>query len=232
MALHPEVVFFDYGNTLVKDTEDWYGDISRYVARFGLELTEGRFVAGKEEAERFAGTYRAIHGTRTRLEDRFWFNYCRTFLRSAFDDRAENLAEEMHAVQFFTNEIYPETVPTLAELRRRGYRLGVISNWEAPTLPSLFERFNMTQYFGKILPSREAEASKPDPRIFQLAMEALRVTPERAVHVGDSFSCDVMGARGVGITPVWLNEKGDASPLQTSPVLQIRNLTGLLDLLD
>ncbi|HNZ39587.1 MAG TPA: HAD family hydrolase [Candidatus Latescibacteria bacterium] len=230
MLLRPDVIFFDYGNTLVKDTEDWFGDISRYLAPLGMELTEDRFRIGKAAAEHYAGSYRQKNGTRTRLEDRFWFNYCKAFLEAAFGDGAGRLAEEMHAVQFFTNEIYPDTHAVLRELRRRGYRLGVISNWEAPTLPSLFERFQLTQYFEKILPSRDAEASKPDPLIFQKAMSALAVKPEDAVHVGDSFPCDVEGAQGVGITPVWLNEKGGAAP-DGSSVLQIRNLSGLLSLL-
>jgi len=223
------VIFFDYGNTLVSESPDRYGDIARYLAGHGLVLDRERFERGWAAAEAYAGEYRKQNGLRTWLRDRFWFTFCQTFLERAFDGQASRLAEEMHAVQFFTNEIYPDTLSTLAELRRRGYRLGVISNWEAPTLPSLFDRFGMTPYFEHILPSRDAEAGKPHPHVFEKALGAFGVAPDRAVHVGDSFGCDVVGARGVGMVPVWVNPHDEAPP-DGMPVLQIRRLTDVLRL--
>jgi HAD superfamily hydrolase (TIGR01549 family) len=231
MKLHPRVVFFDYGNTLVRDTDDWFGDISRYLVPFGFIMTPEAFARGKAAADGYLGEYRSSHGSRTNLADRFWYHYCKMLLEGALGTEAGELAERMHSVQFFTNTIYPDTINVLTDLQKRGYRLGVISNWEAPTLPSLCDQFGLTRFFDFILPSREAEASKPDPLIFQKAMDALQVRPEHAVHVGDSFSCDVMGARGVGITPIWVNEEGDTSP-DASPVLQIANLTELLGMLE
>jgi len=230
--LRPEAIFFDYGNTLASDSPDRFGDISRYLAGHGLALDKQSFERGWQASEEYAAAYRKKNGRRTWKRDRFWFNFCRIFLEAAFRERlsgsdAATLAEEAHAVTFFTNERFPDTLDTLAELRRRGYRLGVISNWDAPTLPGLFDRFEMTPYFEHILPSREAEASKPDPHIFHVALAALKVWPERAVHVGDSFSCDVVGARGVGITPIWLNPSDEPAP-DGEPVIQIRTLSEVL----
>ena len=226
--LHPDVIFFDYGNTLASDSTERYSDIARYLVQHGLSLDHESFERGWAAAERYAAEYRRNNGRRTWLKDRVWFTFCRTFLEHAFDETAGGLAEEMHAVQFFTNQLYPDTLSTLRELRLRGYRLGVISNWEAPTLHSQFDRFGMTGYFELILPSREAEASKPDPHIFRAALGAMNVGPDRAIHVGDSYDCDVIGARGVGITPVSLNREGSAAP-DGEPVLQILALSDILD---
>lgn len=223
------MIFFDYGDTLVSDSPDRYRDVARYLAARGFALDREQFERGWSAAEAYAADYRRKNGHRTWLRDRFWFTFCRTFLENAFGRAAGELAEEMHAVQFFTNERYPDTLPTLQELCCRKYRLGVISNWEAPTLHSQFERFGMTRYFEHILPSREAEAGKPDPHIFEVALTRLDVKPERAVHVGDSFGCDVLGARGVGITSVWLNPLNTPAP-DGIPVLQIRALSDILDL--
>ena len=229
--LHPEVIFFDYGNTLCADSDDRFGDIRRYLAGHGIDLGAKAFAVGWDAAEAYAGSYRVVHGRRTRKRDRFWYHFCRAFLVSAIGDEAGELAEEMHATQFFTNTIYPDTISTLTELRARGYRLGVISNWDAPTLAAQFDRFGMAPFFEHILPSFEAEADKPDPHIFHTAMAALDAAPERAIHVGDSWGCDVEGARAVGITPVWVNEEGAPAP-DGSDVLEIRTRADLLEIVE
>ena len=227
--VHPEVIFFDYGHTLAADTSDRYGDIRRYLAGKGIELEKDDFEKAWAAAEQFATEYRQQHGRRKWIRDRFWFQTCKTFLNALTGEDSAALAEEMHAVQFFTNTLYPDTIDTLRTLRERGYRLGVISNWDAPTLHSQFDRFGMTPYFDHILASWQAEADKPHPQIFATAMDALKVSPEKAIHIGDSWECDVMGAREVGITPVWVNESGAPVP-DGSDVLQIRERRDLLEI--
>jgi putative hydrolase of the HAD superfamily len=228
-TFRPEVIFFDYGHTLAADTSDHYGDIERYLRNHGIEVTRPEFETAWAAAEQYATEYREKHGTRKWQRDRFWFQTCKRFLDALTGEDCTGLAEEMHSVQFFTNTLYPDTIHTLRKLRERGYRLGVISNWDAPTLHSQFDRFGMTPYFDHILASWQAEADKPDPHIFITAMEALSIGPENAVHIGDSWRCDVEGARGVGITPVWVNEAGEPVP-DGSDVLQIRERCDLLDI--
>ena len=229
--LCPDAIFFDYGDTLVQDTTDRYGDIRRYLLGRGIDLGRAGYERGWAAAEAYAGAYRAAHGDRTRKEDRFWYTFCRTFLAGAVGPQAEPLAEDMHAVQFFTNEVYPDTISTLEELRRRGYRLGIISNWEAPTLPHLCDRFGLSPFFDLILPSCEAEASKPNPHIFHVALAALAVAPDHAIHIGDSFGSDIVGARRVGITPVWLSPD-DARAPDSEPLLRIHTRRDVLDLVE
>ena len=229
----PKAIFFDYGNTLVEDTTDKYGDIDRYVQSIGYPaLTREQFDAAWGAAEAFTGKYRSVHGKRTWKKDRFWYTVCREFLVAAFGEDAAAHAETMHATQFFTNTIYPDTIGTLEELKRRGYRLGVISNWDAPTLHENFERFGMTKYFDHILPSYEAEANKPHPHIFEVAMNALGVAPADSMHVGDSYGCDVMGAIGVGATPVWIDRDEDTPAGKPEGLIEIRTLGDLLGIVE
>jgi HAD superfamily hydrolase (TIGR01549 family) len=229
VPLHPEVIFFDYGNTLAADTDDQFRDTAAYLSYLGIDLTRSRFDEGWRAAESYAGEYRGRNGCRSWKRDRFWYNFCRAFLETAVGEDGVELAERMSETQFFVNTIYPDTLAVLEELRRRGYRLGVISNWDAPTLHAQFDRFGMTPFFESILPSYEVEANKPDEHFFRTALDSMQVTPERAIHIGDSFGCDVVGARGVGITPIWVNPDGDPTP-DGSSVLQIRTNSDLLDL--
>jgi HAD superfamily hydrolase (TIGR01549 family) len=71
-----------------------------------------------------------------------------------------------------------------------------------------------------LLASEEAGVSKPDPRIFRLALDRLACDPGDAVMVGDSWAADIAGARAAGIAPVWFNPAGSAPPETDVPVLR------------
>jgi FMN phosphatase YigB (HAD superfamily) len=57
-------------------------------------------------------------------------------------------------------------------------------------------------YFDSVTYTQEAGANKPDPTIFQLALKRAGCSPNEAVHVGDSYEKDVLGARRIGIMPI------------------------------
>ncbi len=69
-----------------------------------------------------------------------------------------------------------------------------------------------------VVTSEDTRCYKPEPRIFEVALERMGVTPERTLHVGDSLHSDVGGAAGLGITSVWVRRQhriydvGDRAP--------------------
>jgi len=62
-----------------------------------------------------------------------------------------------------------------------------------------------------VVTSQDARAYKPDAAVFRHALAMTGLSPDRVVHVGDSWESDVLGAAGAGITPVWL-DRGGAVP--------------------
>jgi len=110
-------------------------------------------------------------------------------------------------------QVYPEVPAVLARLRARHFRLGIISNWE-PRLELLCHNHGLGDYFDFVLASEAEGYAKPGLRIFQRALELARVEPGRAVHVGDSFEHDVLGATALGIGAVLL-DRGDYYPAET-----------------
>jgi len=60
--------------------------------------------------------------------------------------------------------------------------------------------------------SEEAGVTKPDPRIFRLALDTLGCDAAQTVMIGDAWGTDIEGARAAGIRPVWFNRFGVASP--------------------
>jgi len=87
---------------------------------------------------------------------------------------------------------------SLDRLRDAGLKLAVVSNSEG-TLEKMLEEIDLRSPFEAVLDSSVVGVTKPDPRMFQLALERLNVSPAEALMVGDSPSADVDGAHAAGI---------------------------------
>ncbi|MFQ5882394.1 MAG: HAD-IA family hydrolase [Candidatus Methylomirabilales bacterium] len=113
----------------------------------------------------------------------------------------------------------------LAELRTRGYLLGVISNADG-RLEAILKEEALAEHLSVIVDSHVVGLEKPDPRIFRLALERIGVAPEEAVYVGDFYRLDVIGARGAGLHAILLD------PLDAWPVLDCVKAKDLFEVRD
>ena len=95
----------------------------------------------------------------------------------------------------------------LADLRRRGHRLGVITNWD-PSARTLLARHGLDVHLEQIVVSSEVGFEKPDRRIFDLAAAAAGVRPAECLYVGDDYYVDAVGARAAGMEPLIVNRYG------------------------
>ena len=95
-----------------------------------------------------------------------------------------------------------QSAELLSRLRER-YRIGIVSNFYG-NLQAVLEETGIAPSVGVAVDSTLAGCKKPDPRIFQAALDALGASPEDAVFVGDSLRRDMTGARGMGMRHVWL----------------------------
>lgn len=121
--------------------------------------------------------------------------------------------------------VYPDVRPALDQLGER-YVLGIISNGN-----SYPERCGLGGYFAFVLASQDHGIEKPDPRLFQLALQQIDCLPEEMVHVGDSLTTDVTGANATGVHSVWLNREGLLNRSLVRPDFEICSLTELTDVL-
>lgn len=121
--------------------------------------------------------------------------------------------------------VYPEVREVLRALKQRGCRLGVISNWSWD-LHDYLDLVGLSGYFDVVLASARAGCEKPHPDIFRQTLQALDCLPEQALHVGDSYEADVVGARSLGMAALWLDRAraGGHADCHT-----IHDLTGVLD---
>jgi putative hydrolase of the HAD superfamily len=123
---------------------------------------------------------------------------------------------------------YPEVPSTLRELRRRGYRLVVLSNWDV----SLHERLaeaGIDALVDGAVASAELGAAKPERAIFEQALRIAGAAAADAWHVGDSLDADVAGARAAGLRAVLLARAGpQAAPGGVPVIASLEALPALL----
>ena len=103
--------------------------------------------------------------------------------------------------------VYSDTVEALTRWQRLGISLGVISNFDS-RLYSVLEALELKTYFDSITISTEVRAAKPDPRIFEAALQKHHCLAAQAWHVGDSQAEDFDGAKAVGLKPVLIQRRG------------------------
>jgi HAD superfamily hydrolase (TIGR01509 family) len=109
-------------------------------------------------------------------------------------------------------ELYPDVAPTLAKLAQTGYSLGLISNAPADT-DRVVASLGLERFLGVVVISGAVGYSKPNPEIFRIALREARVRPSEAIHIGDVYEADVVGARNAGMQGILLDRDDAQSGL-------------------
>jgi putative hydrolase of the HAD superfamily len=132
---------------------------------------------------------------------------------------------------------YPEAADVLRRLRAGGTRLVVVSNWDV-SLHDALDQAGLAALVDGVVCSAVVGVAKPDPAAFHAGLTLAGVPGERALHVGDSYAEDVLGARAAGIEPVLLTRPagrgGLLAPGATGagPAAGVRTISSLAQLLD
>ncbi|MDR2107864.1 MAG: HAD-IA family hydrolase [Coriobacteriales bacterium] len=208
-------VFFDVGNTLLTPAEPEGAVFARAAARSGVQLDAAQVNARIPEMYRY---YEQLY----EQDDSFWaddqraveiwhtmYEYLCALLDVPAAQRiviAEGVYQHYLAPESWTT--FPDVLPCLEALSAQGLRLGLISNWDSSLRP-VIEGMGLGYLFCEIIASAEVLLHKPQPAIFELALRRTGTPASAAMHIGDHASADVQGARAAGITPVYLNRRGE-----------------------
>ncbi|HOO57320.1 MAG TPA: HAD-IA family hydrolase [bacterium] len=202
-----KAVFFDAGNTLLYLD---YELIARKVCAAGVETQAEELKVSEYDARRAVDEYLA---TDDYVDEMVWDIYFSTmFMGVGLESREKILAtiqnlREENEFQGLWNHAPEESHRTLETLKSQGYIIGIISNADG-RLNETIARTGIDKYLDFMLDSKIVGYEKPDPRIFNVALEKAGVPPEACVHVGDIVTADIKGASGVGINPVLLDPTG------------------------
>jgi HAD superfamily hydrolase (TIGR01509 family) len=201
-----DAILLDAGGVLVDP--DWHR-VSRLLARLGIDMPADRLLAAEPRARWTLDRPEHMDGVD---DTRRAFLYYDLVLAGA--GRTEPVPpavwEEVRAEHARSNlwrMVRPGVPEALARLRAAGLRLAVVSNANG-TVVSLMQDVGLLSYFDTILDSFVEGVEKPSPEIFRRALSRVDARPERALHVGDLYQVDVLGARSAGVAAA-LIDTGD-----------------------
>jgi len=197
-----KAVLFDMDGVIVDSFEAWFKLFNLARKHFGeKEITKEVFTndVWGGPIERDAKIY---FGERSVKEiSRFYF------------DNFEKFYEDM--------KLFPNAVFVLEELRKKGKKIGLVTNTPKKQTYSLLEHLNLKKYFDAIVCGDEVNRGKPEPDMMILVSERLNVNPEDSVLIGDTKLDMVAGKKAKCYTVGFKINDGDK---------RIDNLKELLDI--
>lgn len=208
-------LLFDLNGTLIdistdETREELYRVMSRFLLYFGVRL-------GAEDLRRL---FFDLNRRQRQLSEEPYPEFdavslFRTVLKThAPDGKAvptpssasaalpEMLSRLFRAASLCRLQLYPEVRETLGRLRER-YALAVVSDGQSVWERAEMKALGLDEYFETVIISGDVGFRKPDPRMFELALSAMRLRPDEALYIGNDMYRDVFGARRCGMGTVF-----------------------------
>ncbi len=216
-----DAITFDLWETLIRETPESARKVREARIRSLYMLLQGQGYPGTIEEVRIAydRVGERLRGMWSRNEDVGPEGQVQLFLE-VLEDGWEIVHDRMALANLEWAYVSPilQAVPGLNQgalellsgLKKR-YRLGLICNTgrtPGTMLKIILQRLGILEHFDVLTFSDVVGVRKPDPRIFRLTLEGLGVVPNRALHVGDDSTTDIVGARSMGMWAVLLGSPG------------------------
>ena len=231
-----KAVFFDAGLTLFNVYEKGKPEMFRYFCSLVFDKTQISKFDLLEGAKRAELHFQISQSNKEyKHSENFWVdNYAEGLMGAGFSrEEAYKWSPVMNeqvnkiAKKYSLINGVPDVLTTL---KSKGYKLAVVSNWRKQSLSSDIEKLGILPFFDYIADSSVEGVSKPYPAIFNVVFFHLGIRPDEAMHVGDLYYSDVVGAQNAGINAVLFDELdalGDEFDCQ-----RICNITNILEILE
>ena len=230
-----QAVSFDVGYTLLGPVEEAQVVVRRFLAGHALDPSSEALAHAYERAETtFFRMYQQplndIWASDAGIRDFFEGYYVQLLgdLGLPDPDRSHARTIIAHYLEPQNWRVYPGVWETLAELRRRGYRVGIASDW-GTDLRHILRTHGFTAHLDWAVISGGIGHAKPSPAFYNLVVKRAAVPAHRIVHIGDNYRADVLGARTAGMDGMLIDWTGRVTAPLDVPVLH--SLAQLLELL-
>lgn len=230
-----KLVTFDCAQTLVK--VDWQPAVVavKSASRAGLQFD--RQIAAEVYDRKLRSnwpTFMQLNLQRDpKVLDEFWLALTVDWMQEVGmpHDRAPEIVRHAEEILFGDGSevfsIYDDVLPCLDRLRAAGVRMAIISNWDH-SLHRTVAMFGLTDYFEFVLASLEEGTEKPDPRLFQIALEKADIDACDVLHVGDNPVDDWQGARNVGMSALVIDRDAESqNEIRITSLLQLAEVLGV-----
>jgi putative hydrolase of the HAD superfamily len=223
-----KTVFLDAGGVLM--FPNWTR-ISDVMARHGVRVTADALAAAEPHAKRKLDVDGTIKATNDAGRGWLFFDLILTEAGIPLSDRTRAALDDLNLYHRAYNlwELVPDDVrPALQALRARDLYVTVVSNANG-TLCAHMDRLGLTPSVQCVLDSQDLGVEKPDPRLFEIALERSGAERGSTIHVGDIYHVDVVGARAAGIRPVLVDPAGLYGDADCTRVRSLGDLLRLID---
>jgi putative hydrolase of the HAD superfamily len=200
-------LLFDFGGTLAfLDFELLAAEFSRPGRKLDPLKLEHAEYAGRAALDRH------LMSGKSRDQNAAYEDFFRAWMEAAgvpqreFADIAARF-RAMHEEACMWRIVREGTHEALERLKSAGLKLGIVSNADGRVAADA-KRFGLAEFFDVIIDSHVVGVEKPNPKIFQFALDALEVPPEEAMYAGDIYTIDMLGARAAGIAGKLIDQHG------------------------
>jgi len=138
---------------------------------------------------------------------KFFFEQLSETIEQEINDRGKNEVKKIVNAGKMEIKEYPDTFKCLENLRKAGYKIGVISNTWQFSVDAVMSKTKIPDYIDEFVYSFDVGCIKPSLDIYKAALNKFGVKPSDAVMVGDSYMEDVKGAQDAGLKSYWLRRK-------------------------
>lgn len=202
-------IFFDAGNTLLSVYPSVGSIYAEVAGQFGMNVTADEIERSFKQLWTQTTPFVSNEGQRLTYEkERDWWRY---LVREVFRDHVERIDFDQffdHLYRRFADadcwRLYEDVVDVLRQLKQRGYRLAIISNWGSQ-LPVLCDQLRITSYFETLVVSAIVGYEKPHPNIFRFALNETGLSPEDVLYIGDDLYLDYQASRKIGMHSLHLD---------------------------
>ena len=235
-AARYRAVFFDAGFTLIYAEPSVPVRCAQVAAAHGFAVTPEQVAAVLPRAERlFHHTLREQPDTWASDDALlvFWREFYTTIFRALDLPPGPALDRCADDLYYLFNEpgawaLYPDALPAVQALHAAGYTLGIISDWGTRLAHRILLPLGLGRYFDFMVVSASVRWAKPGLPLYAEALRRAGVAPHEAVHIGDNYVLDVLGARAAGITPVLLDRPDHARSVDCLRITTLAALPPLL----
>jgi 2-haloacid dehalogenase len=210
-------------------TFDCYGTLIDWNAGIRSELSE---LFGEDEADRLLQRYHELEPqVQSESPDKSYREVMAEVLELLAKDQRRTLDEDEHDAlgrSLPSWRPFAEVPPALAEVKQRGWRLGLLSNSDRDLIDASIKHLGVD--FAFVIVASEIRSYKPALRHWETFDQEADVDRARHVHIAASIHHDIRPAQSLGIRTVWINRLGKQT--ECKPTRELPDLGPLPDVLE
>ena len=226
--MHIKHIFFDLDHTLWDFEANSKKTFSYIFDKNGLEIKFNDFIEVYQPINhRYWKLFREDKVTKSQLR------YGR--LKEAFqaidfkstDELIHLLSEEYITYLANHNALFDNAIPVLKYLQPK-YKMHIITNGFQEVQHRKLKNSNLLPFFDEIITSEKVGVKKPNPKIFEYALDITGAVNDQSVMIGDNFEADILGAKNMGMQVIFCKFNGE---IATEAVSSVDNLLELKNFL-